>query len=171
MKINLDDYIGKIPDFPKKGILFYDISPLLADAKAWQETINRICDVVKKMQPDVLVGLETRGFLLSAPVAYNLSLGSVMIRKKGKLPGKILSQTYDLEYNSDTLEIQENAIKPGQKVVILDDLLATGGTINSACQLLNKLKAEILGAVCIIELAELKGQNATAVKVESLLTY
>src|SRR6202012_944681 len=119
--MDLKQHIRGIPDFPKPGILFYDISTLLKHPGAWKETVRRIADALRPWKPDVLAGIESRGFLIGAPVAAALDCGFVMIRKKGKLPGKTIPHTYDLEYGSDTVEIQSDAIGAGQRVVILDD--------------------------------------------------
>ena len=121
--MNLKDHIRSVPDFPKPGILFYDISTLLADAEAWQVALGRMAKIVSKYQPDMLAGIESRGFLVAAPLASRLGLGFTMVRKKGKLPGKTVAHEYALEYGTDTIEIQEGAVEPGQRVVIVDDLL------------------------------------------------
>src|SRR5271154_3437471 len=120
--MNLKDHIRAIPDFPKPGILFYDISTLLAHPAAWQETVQRLKTALTPYHPSVLVGIESRGFLVAAPLAYALGCGFVMVRKKGKLPGPTIPYTYDLEYGTDTVEIQADAIEPGRRVVVLDDL-------------------------------------------------
>src|SRR5439155_1198755 len=125
--IDLKQHIRSIPDFPKPGILFYDISTLLAHAKAWHETVEQMAERVKKYKPDVLAGIESRGFLLAAPLALALGTGFVMLRKKGKLPGITVRHTYALEYGTDTIEIQSDAVHNGTRVVLVDDLLATGG--------------------------------------------
>ena len=130
--MDLKDHIRSIPDFPKEGILFYDISTLLAHADAWQVALDRLSKIVSQFQPDILAGIESRGFLVAAPLASRLGLGFTMIRKKGKLPGETISHEYDLEYGTDTIEIQSDAVKKDQRVVILDDLLATGGTMAAA---------------------------------------
>ena len=122
---HLKKLIREVPDFPKKGILFYDISTLLANADAWQVTMGRLANAVRKSHPDVLAGIESRGFLVAAPLALKLGCGFVMARKRGKLPGKTIRHEYALEYGTDVIEMQEDAIKPGQRVAILDDLLAT----------------------------------------------
>src|SRR5256884_5695849 len=127
--INLKDHIRSIPDFPKPGILFYDISTLLAHAKAWHETIEQMAERVKKYKPDVLAGIESRGFLLAAPLALRLGTGFVMLRKKGKLPGITVRHTYALEYGTDTIEIQGEAVHKGPPRVLVDDLLATRGPL------------------------------------------
>jgi adenine phosphoribosyltransferase len=170
-KIDLKKYIGEIPNFPKPGILFYDISPLLASPEGWKEAVKQVALLVKEMQPDILVGLESRGFLVSSAVSNELNLGFAMIRKKGKLPGKVISYSYDLEYGSDTMEIRENIIKPNQKVVILDDLLATGGTLNASFELLKTIGANPVGAVCIMELVALKGREKLNFPVETILKF
>lgn len=169
MKLNLENYIASIPNFPKEGILFKDISPLLANAQAWKQAVKTIAQAVKNMKPDILVGIESRGFLLSAPIAVELDLGFVMIRKKNKLPGDTVAFNYDLEYGSDTIEIQKSLIKHGQRVVILDDLLATGGTIKASVELLKKLNINICGCACIIELTQLKAREILDIPIYSLL--
>src|ERR1700730_4835987 len=123
--MDLKEHIRSIPDFPKPGILFYDISTLLAHPKAWQATVDPLADAVRGHRPDLLVGIESRGFLVAAPLAFALGSGFAMVRKKGKLPGKTVRYSYDLEYGTDTIEVQEDAIMPGQRVLVLDDLLAT----------------------------------------------
>jgi len=169
--MNLKDHIAEVPDFPEPGILFYDISPLLAHPDAWQETVRRLSEAVAAQKPDVLAGIESRGFLVAAPLALQLNMGFVMIRKKNKLPGATIPYTYDLEYGSDTIEIQANAIQPGQKVVVLDDLLATGGTMNASVQLLRSVGAEVTGGAGIIELTFLKGRERLDIPFTSILTY
>ncbi len=172
MSINLKDHIREVPDYPKPGILFYDISTLLAHAEAWHETIERLAIVIEKEKPDVLAGIESRGFLLAAPLAMRLGMGFMMIRKKGKLPGKTIPYTYDLEYGTDTIEIQEDAIKPGQRVVMLDDLLATGGTMEAAVALMQQAGADVRRIACIIELNFLKGREKLGeIPVTSLIQY
>ena len=125
--MDLKQHIRSIPDFPKPGILFYDISSLLAHPQAWRATVERLAEAVHPYRPDLLVGIESRGFLVAAPLAFALGSGFAMVRKKGKLPGKTVRYSYDLEYGTDTIEMQEDAISPGQRIVIVDDLLATGG--------------------------------------------
>jgi adenine phosphoribosyltransferase len=169
--MNLKDHIRGIPDFPTPGILFYDISPLLAHPGAWQATVERLAEIVEEHEPDVLAGIESRGFLVAAPLALKLNKGFVMVRKKGKLPGPTLPYTYDLEYGSDTIEIQADAVEPGQKVFLVDDLLATGGTMNAAAQLLRSAKAEVTGAACIIELTFLNGRGNLDMPISTLITY
>ena len=144
--MNLKDHIRQIPDFPKPGILFYDISTLLQHAEAWQATVERMAEAVAEHQPERLIGIESRGFLVAAPLAMRLGCGFTMVRKKDKLPGNTITHTYDLEYGTDTVEIQEDAAHPGQRVVILDDLLATGGTMDASIELFGKVGAEVVGA-------------------------
>ncbi len=169
--MDIKKHIRQIPDFPKPGILFYDISTLLANADAWQVTMGRLANAVRAQQPDLLVGIESRGFLVAAPLALKLGCGFVMARKRGKLPGATIRHEYDLEYGTDIVEMQADAIKPGQRVVVLDDLLATGGTLAATIELLRKMGAEVTGAACIIELAFLNGRQRLDVPVTSVVSY
>ena len=169
--MDLKQHIRGIPDFPTPGILFYDISPLLAHPQAWQTTVERLAEIVHEHEPDVLAGIESRGFLVAAPLALRLNKGFIMVRKKGKLPGATLPYTYDLEYGTDTSEIQSDAVQPGQKVFLVDDLLATGGTMNAAAQLLRSAGAQVTGAACIIELTFLNGRDNLDMPVSTLISY
>jgi len=169
--MDLKQHIRGVPDFPKRGILFYDISTLLSHADAWHATVHRLDDAVRPLKPDILVGIESRGFLVAAPLAYTLGCGFVMVRKKGKLPGETIPYTYELEYGTDTIEIQADAIKPGQRVIVLDDLLATGGTLAAAIRLVRKVGGDVVGAACIIELAFLKGRKRIDVPFTSVVSY
>ncbi|HJO73055.1 MAG TPA: adenine phosphoribosyltransferase [Rhodospirillales bacterium] len=169
--MDLKEHIRGIPDFPKPGILFYDISTLLAHADAWQVAMGRLAKIVGGYRPDMLAGIESRGFLVAAPLALKLGCGFVMVRKKGKLPGPTIPHEYALEYGTDTIEIQEDAVLPGQKVVLVDDLLATGGTMNASIELFGKLGAEVVGAACIIELTLLDGRSRLNVPFETLIAY
>ena len=169
--IDLKNHIRAIPDFPKPGILFYDISTLLAHAKAWHETIERMAAMIRPYKPDVLAGIESRGFLLAAPLALALGTGFVMLRKQGKLPGTTVRHTYALEYGTDTIEIQQDAIKKGARVVLVDDLLATGGTMAAAVTLLEQVGSIVPAAACVIELTFLDGRKRLKVPVEALLKY
>jgi adenine phosphoribosyltransferase len=169
--IDLKRVIRNIPDFPKPGILFYDISTLLADAVAWKETVRRLANRVRAYQPDLLVGIESRGFLSAAPLAIELGLGFAMIRKRGKLPGTTIGHDYALEYGDDRVEIQADAVKHGQRVVLLDDLLATGGTAAAGVTLLRSVGAEVVAAAFIIELGFLGGRDRLDVPVETLVNY
>ncbi|MDH5773084.1 MAG: adenine phosphoribosyltransferase [Rhodospirillaceae bacterium] len=169
--MDIKDHIRAIPDFPKPGILFYDISTLLAHPDAWQVAMGRMARMIGAWQPEVLVGIESRGFLVAAPLALKLGCGFVMARKKGKLPGKTISYDYQLEYGADTIELQDDAIPKGSKVVILDDLLATGGTLNATINLCNKAGADVVGAAAIIELTFLNGRNNLSIPFDSLVAY
>ena len=172
--MDIKDHIRGIPDFPKPGILFYDISTLLAHPDAWQVAMGRMARQVRKFHPDVLAGVESRGFLVAAPLALKLGCGFVMLRKKGKLPGPTIRHDYALEYGTDTIEIQADAVEPGARVVILDDLLATGGTMAAGIELLRKVGAEVTGAAAVIELNFLAGRQrleALDVPVSSLVSY
>lgn len=169
--MDIKNHIRAIPDFPKPGILFYDISTLLAHPDAWQVTMGRMARIVGRHQPDILAGIESRGFLVAAPLALKLGCGFAMVRKKGKLPGKTIRHEYALEYGTDTIEIQHDAIKPGQRVVILDDLLATGGTLAASIQLFRNVGAAVAGAACLIELSFLGGRKKLDVPFDSLVVY
>jgi len=169
--MDLKQHIRGVPDFPKPGILFYDISTLLAHADAWKTTVQRLHEAIKPYKPELLVGIESRGFLVSAPLAYSLGCGFAMVRKKGKLPGTTIPYTYDLEYGTDTIEIQADAIRPGQRVIVLDDLLATGGTLNAAIRLCRMVGGDVLAAACIIELAFLEGRKRIEVPFTSVVSY
>jgi adenine phosphoribosyltransferase len=170
--MDLKDHIRAIPDFPKEGILFYDISTLLAHPDAWQVALGRLAKIVARYQPDVLAGIESRGFLVAAPLASRLGLGFTMIRKQGKLPGDTVKYEYDLEYGTDTIEIQADAVQKGQRVVVLDDLLATGGTMAASIELLNRVGAEVVGTACIIELTFLGGRDRLGgVPFDTLMAY
>ncbi|MBD25891.1 MAG: adenine phosphoribosyltransferase [Candidatus Marinimicrobia bacterium] len=169
--MDLKQHIRQVPDFPKAGINFFDISTLIGHAKAWRTTIERMTDMVKPWQPDVLAAVDARGFLVASPLALSLNCGMLMVRKSGKLPGKVKSHSYRLEYATDTLEIQHDAVKSGQRVIVLDDLLATGGTLSAATTLLQDSGANVVGAACLIELAFLKGRDRLEVPFAALLSY
>ncbi|MDD2860041.1 MAG: adenine phosphoribosyltransferase [Acidiphilium sp.] len=169
--MNLKDHIRGVPDFPKPGILFYDISTLLRNADAWQVAMGRLASVVRAYQPDVLAGVESRGFLLAAPLALKLGCGFVMLRKRGKLPGATIGLDYDLEYGTDRIEIQADAVKPGQRVVVVDDLLATGGTMSAGISLLKHAQADVVAAIALIELTFLQGRGRLDVPFEALVQY
>ncbi|MGO1120050.1 adenine phosphoribosyltransferase [Rhodovibrionaceae bacterium A322] len=169
--MDLKDHIRSIPDFPKPGILFYDVSTLLAHPQAWHKAVEDLGDIITPYKPDILVGIESRGFLTAAPLALHLGTGFVMVRKKGKLPGACVDFTYDLEYGTDTIEIQADAIEPGQKVVVLDDLLATGGTLEATVELVRKVGGDVVCAACIIELEFLKGRDRVDVPIHTLVSY
>lgn len=169
--INLKEHIRHIPDFPKPGILFYDIGTLLAHGPAWKQAIDQLAAALRPHRPDVLVGIESRGFLVAAPLAIALGIGFVMIRKTGKLPGATITHHYDLEYGSDVIEIQQGVIKEGQRAILCDDLLATGGTASAAIDLAQKVGAHVVHAAFIIELDFLKGRTKLNVPITSLLHY
>jgi len=158
-KGDLKKIIRDIPDFPKTGIIFKDITPLLSDKDALKKAIDMLASKFKKSGIEQVVAVESRGFIFGAALAYKLKCGFIPIRKKGKLPFKTKSVTYELEYGTDTLEIHEDAIKPGTKVLIVDDLLATGGTVKAVTELLKGMQANIAGIVFLIELKFLKGKE------------
>jgi adenine phosphoribosyltransferase len=167
--MDLDAHIRRIPDFPKPGILFYDISTLLGHAAAWREAVERMAEAAAAFRPGMLAGIESRGFVFAAPVALRLGLGFAMIRKLGKLPGAVVSHAYDLEYGSDTLQIAEGVVPPGTRVVLIDDLIATGGTAAASAELLRKVGAVPVGAVFLIELNGLRGIARLGVPATPLL--
>jgi len=169
--MNIRDHIRQVPDFPKPGILFYDIATLLAHPDAWAETVRQMRDLIAPFKPTKLAGIESRGFLIAAPLALELGLGFVMVRKRGKLPGDIVAHEYDLEYGTDTIEIQSDAISPGDRVVVLDDLLATGGTLAAAITLIRSQGGEVAGAACIMELTFLSGRDRLDAPFASLIAY
>ena len=169
--MDLKDHIASIPDFPKPGILFYDVSTLLRHPDAWQVAMGRLARMVRQWQPDLLAGVESRGFLLAAPLALKLGCGFVMLRKRGKLPGKLIGHDYALEYGADRLEIQADAVTPGQRVVVVDDLLATGGTMAASIALLRSVGADVPAAAALIELTFLGGRAKLGVPFESLVAY
>ena len=169
--MDLKQHIRSVPDFPRPGILFYDISTLLAHPSAWQATVKQLAEAMREHRPELLIGIESRGFLVAAPLAYELGLGFAMVRKKGKLPGQTVRFDYELEYGTDTIEIQEDAIVPGRRVIILDDLLATGGTMRAAINLVRRRGGVVAGAGCIIELSFLNGRNRIDVPLAAMVAY
>jgi adenine phosphoribosyltransferase len=169
--MDLKEHIRAIPDFPKPGILFYDISTLLAHPEAWRATVETLAEAIRPHRPDLLVGIESRGFLVAAPLAYAIGCGFAMVRKKGKLPGPTARFSYDLEYGTDTIEIQEHAISSGQRVIVVDDLLATGGTMQAAIALVRRQGGTVAAAACIIELAFLDGRRRINVPLNSMVVY
>ena len=169
--MDLKDHIRGIPDFPKPGILFYDISTLLRDADAWQVAMGRMAKAVRAYQPDLVAGIESRGFLIAAPLALKLGCGFIMLRKRGKLPGETVGLDYDLEYGTDRIEMQADAVEKGQRVVVVDDLLATGGTMAAGIALLRRQGAVVPAAAALIELAALNGRSRVDVPVDALVTY
>lgn len=155
----LEQSIRNIPDFPKPGILFRDITTLLKNGKAFKLTIDLLYKKYKGRKIDKIVAVESRGFILGAALAYKLGQGIVLVRKKGKLPYKTISAAYSLEYGKDILEIHEDAITPGERVLVIDDLLATGGTVSAVANLVNQLKGKIIAIAFVIELVDLKGRD------------
>ncbi|MDH4100365.1 MAG: adenine phosphoribosyltransferase [Nitrospirota bacterium] len=164
--------IRDIPDFPKQGILFRDITTLLKDGDAFKRAVDKFTAFYQNEGVDKVVGIESRGFIFGAPLAYNLGAGFVPVRKPGKLPSDIYEATYELEYGQDTLNIHQDAISPGQKVLLVDDLLATGGTMGAAVQLVKRLGGIVVGIAFLVELTDLKGREKLAGQsVLSLVTY
>ncbi|HBG01781.1 MAG TPA: adenine phosphoribosyltransferase [Firmicutes bacterium] len=170
--MDLKGKIRVIEDFPKPGISFKDITTLLKDAEALKETVQRMAEHFRDCGVEMIVGVESRGFILGAPLAYEMGLGFVLIRKPKKLPGDVLSVQYNLEYGTDHLEIHADAFSPGTKVLVVDDLLATGGTIEAAIQLIQKLGGDVAGLAFLIELTYLKGrQRLMDYDIFSLVRY
>ena len=157
--MDLKNYIATIPDFPKKGILFRDITPIIQNGDAFKEAIRKLAAFAKQVGATIIAGPESRGFIFGCPVSTELNIGFVPVRKPGKLPRKVISQEYSLEYGTNTLCIHEDAIKPGDKVLIIDDLLATGGTAKATADLIEKAGAEVVGLAFVIELVDLKGRE------------
>ncbi len=169
--IDLKPHIRGIPDFPKPGILFYDISTLLRHGPAWQAAMRRLAAIIRPHKPDLLAGIESRGFLVAAPLALELGLGFVMLRKPRKLPGATIGLDYALEYGTDRIEMQADGVEKGQRVVLLDDLLATGGTMAAGIGLLRQAGAVVPAAAALIELTFLKGRERLDLPFEALLQY
>jgi adenine phosphoribosyltransferase len=169
--MDLRDHIRGIPDFPKPGILFHDISTLLAHGEAWAIAMSRMSALVRRHQPDLVAGVESRGFLIAAPLALALGCGFVMLRKPGKLPGRVLGHDYALEYGNDRIEVQEGMVPAGARVVVVDDLLATGGTMAAGITLLRRVGAVVPAAAALIELSFLAGRKRLDVPFEALVTY
>jgi adenine phosphoribosyltransferase len=170
--VDLRAKIREIPDFPKPGILFYDITTLLKDPDAFKGAIDLLVDPYRDRRVDVVVGMESRGFIFSAPMAYILGVGFVPVRKLGKLPAETVSVEYALEYGTNTLEIHRDAITPGQRVLIVDDLLATGGTVSGTIDLVRRIGGEVVGLVFLVELRFLKGrERLRGYDVHSIIQY
>ena len=170
--MNLRDYIRNIPDFPRKGILFRDITPLLSNPDAFDWAISEMVGIAKDLKPDVIVGIESRGFIFAIPISMNLSLPFVPVRKKGKLPYQTLSASYELEYGEDKLEIHNDALSSGSRVLIVDDLIATGGTIKACSELVGALGGNIVGVVTLIDLVDVRDEGCVSgLSVRSLLNY
>jgi adenine phosphoribosyltransferase len=170
--MNLKEWIADIPDFPTEGILFRDITPLLQNGEAFKETINQMSAIAKEAKADVIVGPESRGFIFGTPIAYNMGKPFVLVRKAGKLPCETVSMEYDLEYGSAVIEMHKEAIKPGQKVVLIDDLMATGGTIEAIIKLVESLGGEVVKIVFLMELEGLEGRKKlNGYDVETVIAY
>lgn len=170
--LKLADYVRAIPDFPKPGILFRDITPLLSSPPAFKQVIRQLADEFNGQPIDVVAAAEARGFIFAAPLALELNIGFVPVRKPGKLPFKTLAMDYELEYGTDRLEIHADGLSPGQRVLLVDDLLATGGTMKACCQLVEKTGAKVVSCAFLIELAALEGARRIApYPVFSLLKY
>ena len=157
--MNLKDYVASIPDFPQEGILFRDITPLMADGEAFHYACEELINYAKKVGAQVVAGPESRGFIFGCPVAHEMKIGFVPVRKPNKLPRKTISYKYDLEYGSNELHMHADAIKPGQKVLIIDDLLATGGTVEATAKMIEELGGEVVGCAFLIELEGLGGRE------------
>lgn len=170
---DVKDRIRNVPDFPKPGIMFKDITTALKDAETLKKMVDFLCENFKGEKIDYIIGLESRGFIFGVPVAYKLEAGFVPIRKPNKLPAKTISETYVLEYGTDKLEMHEDALQPGDRVLIVDDLLATGGTAAAACNLVTKVGAEIVGCAFVIELNDLNGRDKLpkGCKILSMVEY
>ena len=165
--------VRDVPDFPKPGILFRDLTPLMRDPGSWQEVIRQLAEVCERLQPDLIVGIESRGFIVGTALATTVQLGFVPVRKPGKLPGAVTGVDYDLEYGSDRLEIHSDALSDGARVLVVDDLLATGGTAAACAELVRTAGGQLCGFGFVAELAALEGRRRLPVElpVESLLIY
>ena len=168
----IEEYVRTIPDFPEPGIMFRDITTVLQDAEGFHLAIDELNQLIQGLEFDAIVGAESRGFILGAPLAYERHKPFILVRKKGKLPCDTISQDYDLEYGKATIEMHKDAIAPGQKVVIVDDLIATGGTLEASAKLVEALGGEVVKIICLMELAGLKGRDKLSkYDVESVITY
>lgn len=168
----LKDYVRTIPNFPEEGVMFRDVTTVLQDPEGLQLAINKMQEKLKDVEFDVVVGAESRGFLFGMPIAYNMKKAFVPVRKKGKLPAETISESYNLEYGQATLEIHKDAIKPGQKVVIIDDLIATGGTLEAIVKLVERLGGEVTKICCLIDLPELGGKEKIKnYKVDTVIAF
>lgn len=168
----VEKYIRSIKDFPEEGIIFRDITTVIQDSKGLKLAVDAMVDKVKNLDFDVVVGLEARGFIFGMPIAYLLGKSFVLVRKKGKLPCETISESYDLEYGKAEIEIHTDSIKPGQKVVLVDDLIATGGTIEAAIKLIERLGGKVVDCLFLVELAGLKGRERLSnYNVDSVVAY
>ncbi len=170
--MNLKDYIAKVDNYPEEGIIFRDITPLMANGEAFKEATQQIVNYAKELNADVVVGPEARGFIVGCPVAYALEIGFVPVRKKGKLPREVIEVDYSLEYGNNTLTMHKDALTPGQRVLITDDLLATGGTIKATIDLVEKLGGVVVGCAFLIELEDLNGRDKiSGYDIKTLMNY
>ena len=169
--MDIKNYIKDIADFPKKGITFKDISPLLADPKAFAYVVDNIAEKYNAKSVDKIVGLDARGFIFGAAVAYKMGIPFVMVRKPGKLPDQCISIDYQLEYGENTFEIHENSISANDQVLIVDDLLATGGSVKAVSQLIEELKAKVIALECVVELSFLNARKELNIAVNAQITY
>lgn len=168
----IEEYVRTIPNFPEEGIMFRDVTSVLQDADGFKLAIDSLLELVKDVEFDVIVATESRGFIFGAPIAYELQKPLVLARKKGKLPCETISVKYDLEYGSAEVEMHKDAVQPGQKVIMVDDLIATGGTIKACAELVEKLGGEVVKIVALMELAGLNGRELLKkYEVESVITY
>ena len=168
----IEDYVRSIPDFPEPGIIFRDVTSVLQDPDGLKLAIDSMMKLLEGVDFDVIVGAESRGFIFGAPLAYQLHKPFVLVRKKGKLPGETIERSYDLEYGSATLEMHKDSIKPGQKVVVVDDLMATGGTIEATADLIEELGGEVVKLIFLMELAGLKGrERLSKYDIGAVITY
>lgn len=168
----VEKYIRSIPDFPEPGIIFRDITTVMQDAEGLRLAIDAMKEKIKDIDFDVIVGLEARGFIFGTPIAYDMKKAFVPVRKKGKLPCETISETYELEYGAAEVEMHTDAIKPGQKIVIVDDLIATGGTVDAAIKLVERLGGTVEGCVFLTELVDLKGrEKLSGYRVDSVVTF
>ncbi len=168
----IEDYIRTIPDYPEPGIMFRDITTVVQDPEGLKLSIDSLQKDIEGLDFDVIVGAESRGFVFGMPLAYNLGKGFVMVRKKGKLPAETIEETYDLEYGKATIEIHKDAIKPGQKVIIIDDLMATGGTVEAVVKLVERLGGKVVHISFLLELAGLKGRERLKdYEISSVVAY
>ena len=164
MDFDLDAHISKTPDFPKPGIIFYDFSPAMEDGAVLSQMITALCDIARPLEPDVIAGIDARGFLFATPLALAMGCGAIMIRKSGKLPGSVIEQSYALEYGEASLSLQTSRQLAGKRVLLVDDLLATGGTVSACVDIVKKAGGIIAGTACLIELTGLKGRMRLAAK-------
>ncbi|MEC9278098.1 MAG: adenine phosphoribosyltransferase [Chloroflexota bacterium] len=170
--MNLCEHIRKIPDFPREGILFRDITPLLSNPDAFEYAISKMTGIAKDLKPDVIVGIESRGFMFAIPISMNLGLPFVPVRKKGKLPYQTVSVSHELEYGGDSLEIHTDALTPGTRVLIVDDLIATGGTVKACVELVGGLNAKVVGVVTLIDLVDIRNEDwFPDININSLIKY